>query len=170
MVDLAAALARLLGEGVPATDLHWWQIGLRSLVIYLGLLVGVRLAKQRFMGEASAFDLIVVIILGAVAARGITGQIALVEVLAAIAVLLGLHWLLSWLCVRWPALDPWLKGRSHRIVGIDGRDRVAMRRHHLTDSDLHDAFRRQGCRDISEVECAFLERDGEVSVIVRRRS
>lgn len=77
MVEFAEALSRLLGEGIRAADLHWWQIGLRTLLVYLGLLIGVRLAKQRFMGEASAFDFILVIIVGAVSARGITARFRL---------------------------------------------------------------------------------------------
>lgn len=68
------------------------------------------------------------------------------------------------------ALDPWVKGRAHCIAGKGSRDRAAMRRHHLTDGDLHEALRRQGCRAISEVECACLERNGEISVIARRKS
>lgn len=168
MLEAATMVVWILGEGVPPQDLRWWQVGLRALVVYLMLLSGVRLGKQRFMGQASAFDLILVIILGAIAARGITGEISLFETVVALAAMLGLHWLLSWLCMRWPALDSRIKGRSHLIVE-DGVKLVdAMRRHHLTDGDLHEALRCHGCTDIAHVRYAHLERDGGISVIAKR--
>jgi uncharacterized membrane protein YcaP (DUF421 family) len=168
MDEAIPTLVWVFGEGVPPQDLHWWQVGLRALTVYLTLLYGVRLGKQRFMGQASAFDLILVIILGAIAARGITGEISLFETVTALAALLGLHWLLSWLCLRWPSLDPRVKGRSHLIVSDGVMLADAMRRHHLTESDLREALRCHGCTEVAQVQCAHLERDGGISVIAKR--
>lgn len=48
-------------------------MALRAFVMYLGTLILVRLGKKRFMGQNSAFDVVLLFILGSVLSRGVDG-------------------------------------------------------------------------------------------------
>jgi len=49
----------------------------RALLMYLLLVVIVRSAKKRFLSNATAFDFILTVVIGSVAARAMTGEIIL---------------------------------------------------------------------------------------------
>src|SRR5438445_6147540 len=94
----------LLGIEASATSLTLSQVACRAALIYIGGLALVRLGKSRFLGRASAMDVLVGVMLGAILAKGIVGETSLWAALAASAVLIALHWVGSWLACR-----------SHRI-------------------------------------------------------
>ena len=55
----------LLGlSATQAQELTWLQVCLRAVVVYAVLIVYVRFGKKRFLSQATAFDAILVIIIG----------------------------------------------------------------------------------------------------------
>jgi hypothetical protein len=64
----------LLGLGEEARDLSPWQMAARAVVVYLATLAIVRIGKKRFLSRASAFDVIVGIVIGSIASRAVTGN------------------------------------------------------------------------------------------------
>ena len=135
--------------------------------IYLVFLLLVRLFGQRVMSGLGTFDIVVTVMLGAVAGRVILGH---PPTLAAGA--LGL------LClVILEAIFGHLRGTLHgaRVLTSEPvllmageRELVeAMRRTHVTDLELHTALRRAGIRDRSEVACVIMEPTGALSVLRR---
>jgi uncharacterized membrane protein YcaP (DUF421 family) len=70
-------------------------MALRTIAIYTFTLAIVRLGSKRFLGQASAFDTIVGIMLGSVMSRAINGSAPFLPTLGAGAVLIGMHWLLA---------------------------------------------------------------------------
>ena len=168
-VDEIDILARLtLGIGVDNKEITVWQMGLRAVIVYVVTLAFVRLGKKRFMGKATAFDVILGIMLGSIASRAITGNTPFLPGLAATAVLIALHSFLSAVACRWHGFGTMLKGHSEILVR-DGRvDQRMMARTHLTDHDLEEDLRRHGLTDVSGVAEARLERNGDISVVKAR--
>ena len=72
-MNLQPYLGAALGLGLDAKELGAAHMALRAVVVYAVTLVFVRLAKKRFMGHATAFDVILGIMLGAIVSRAITG-------------------------------------------------------------------------------------------------
>lgn len=68
------SLNQLLGVGVEGGDIGVLHAAVRTVVVYVVSLVLVRLGNKRFMAQASAFDLIVAIMLGSVMSRAINGS------------------------------------------------------------------------------------------------
>jgi uncharacterized membrane protein YcaP (DUF421 family) len=141
------------------------QVCFRALVVYLVLIVYVRFGKKRFLGEATALDAILVIIIGSVASRAISGTAAFFASLAATFVLIAIHWVLSYFTESWPALSDLTKGRDTILVRNGRVDRKALRAAHMSDDDLAEDLRQSGVESPSEVKEARLERSGRVSVI-----
>ena len=168
MDGIEAALRLALGLGVEGKELGIGQMALRAVVVYLATVLVVRLGKKRFMGRATAFDVILGIMLGSVVSRAITGNAPFGPALAAAAALLAAHWLLSALAFRWHGLGTALKGRPRLLVRAGEPDRAAMRRAHMSEHDLREALRVEGVSRLEEVAEARLERSGRLSVVEAR--
>src|ERR1700709_1959091 len=96
----------VLGLSLKAEDLGFSQMAARACLMYLILIWVIRSAKKRFLGEATAFDMILVIVLGSIAARALTGGAPYFPCVLGMVVLVALHWLFSYVGREWP----WFSG------------------------------------------------------------
>ena len=139
----------------------------RTLLVFAYGLVAVRLAGRRLFGKWAALDIIVSIIIGSSLSRAMTGGAPLWGTLAATTVLLGLHAGLAQLAARSRALSRLIEGRPVRLVADGAPQPGAMRRWSISTSDLDEALRKAGRRDLDEVEDATLEPSGAITVRAR---
>jgi uncharacterized membrane protein YcaP (DUF421 family) len=158
-----------LGIGLESQQMEFWQMALRAVIVYAVTLAMVRLGKKRFMGKATAFDVILGIVLGSIVSRAITGNAPLVPSLAATATLIALHSVLTAVACRWHGFGEMIKGRPRVIVRDGRKDEAAMRIAHLTDRDLEEDLHRHGMTSIEDIAEARLERNGDISVIKSKR-
>ena len=156
----------VLGLTRNVQDVGVLQMALRTVVVYAFALAAVRLGSKRFLSQASAFDVIIAIMLGSIMSRAITGAAPMLPILVSGAVLVGLHWLLAALAYRLDWLGPLVKGRP-RLLVRDGRpDRDEMRKAGVSEHDLEQALRLRARRtDLSGIRLAYLERSGEISFV-----
>src|SRR5260370_8011421 len=103
MIQLASFVERALGAHVRAEDLTVPQIAVRAIFVFLVWLAIVRMADRRLLGKYSAFDVVLAVMLGSVLSRAINGAAPLWGTLAAAAVLVPMHWVLTFLSFHWPA-------------------------------------------------------------------
>lgn len=166
MPSHAQTLESLLGLGRELSQVSAGQMALRTLIVYVVALAVVRLGSRRFLSQASAFDVIVAIMLGSVMSRAINGSAPFGATLVSGAVLVGLHWLIAAAAYRLDWLGPIVKGRPVRLI-VDGTvDREAMRKAGVGDKDLEQALRSEASvTDPSAVRLATLERNGSISVL-----
>jgi uncharacterized membrane protein YcaP (DUF421 family) len=142
----------------------------RGVLAYLFLLVVFRLAGRRSLAELTTFDLVVVFLISAAARpllqrpdAGVASGVVLVTVLVA------MHWVLAWAKTRWQPLARLLDGRPTLLWNRGAAMRAAMRREKVDDEDiLHAARSRHGLSALDQVERAYLEVDGTISVIPKR--
>lgn len=156
---------RLMGLSLRSQQLGFGQIALRAALMYLLLLAIVRAGKKRFMGRATAFDVVLVIMVGSIAARALTGGAPYFPALLGIVVLVFVHWLFSLIGQRSPAFSKLIKGHSTLLVK-DGRIlSEPMADAHVSRDDLDEDLRQKGIGDLSRVKEARLERSGQLSVL-----
>lgn len=154
-----------LGLHLQSMEISVPQMALRAVIVYIVTVLIVRLGKKRFMGRASAFDVILGIMLGSIVSRAVTGNAPLGAALAAAAVLLILHALFSRLALDWHGFGKLIKGEPILMIR-DGRlDRAAMRAAHMTERDLWEDLRSDGIKSLEQVAEARLERNGRLSII-----
>ena len=153
--------------GQDGGDIAWWQMSARAVLIFFFGLVLVRVAGKRVFGKWTALDIVVSIIIGSNLSRALTGAAPFVETVMATTVLVVLHSALIMAGVRWPALGHLMKGRGVRLIE-DGRpDHQAMRKHGIGEHDLEEALHGAGLDDPAGVRAAYLERNGDISVLKR---
>lgn len=169
MGDVEEAAKLLLGAGLESQDIGVWQMVLRASTVYAATLAMVRLGKKRFMGKATAFDVILGIMLGSIVSRAITGNAPLLPALASAAALIALHSVLSRIACRWRGFGEAIKGRPRVLVRDGRKDEDALWTTHLTDRDLEEDLRRHGMTGIDGVAEARLERNGDISIVKAER-
>ncbi len=143
-------------------------VALRALLLYLYGVVLIRFGKSRLMGNATALDVVVLIVLGSLLSRGINGTASVESTVVASAVLIACHWLLTWATARWHAIGNLLKGHL-RLLVVEGEiDREALRSSHLSEEDLREGMRINAqTEDVALVRRVYKERSGQVTVVRR---
>jgi uncharacterized membrane protein YcaP (DUF421 family) len=154
-----------LGLSLRPQQLELWQICLRAVIVYLAMIMFVRFGKKRFLSRATAFDAILVIVIGSTAARAITGNAPFFATLAAVWVLIAMHWVISYFTESSPTLGSLVKGNTTVLVRNGRVDRQALKDAHMSPDDLDEDLREQGIADPKKVKEARLERSGKLSVI-----
>jgi uncharacterized membrane protein YcaP (DUF421 family) len=169
-VDEIEGLLRLaLGLGAESKEIGAAQMALRAVIVYVVTVVVVRLGKKRFMGQGTAFDVILGIMLGSTASRAITGTAPFFPALGAAAVLVAMHWLVSAVALRWHGFGTAFKGHE-RLLVRDGRiDGEVLRQVHMSERDLWEDLRGKGVSRLEQVAEARLERSGKLSVLRARQ-
>lgn len=159
-------LETLLGAGRDVRDVDAVQMALRTVVVYAFTLAVVRFGSRRFFGKATAFDLLVGIVIGSVMSRAINGSAPFFPTLVAGAVLVGVHGLLARIAYHVDWFGPLVKGEPILLIE-DGRVRTeGLRSANLSQKDLDEAIRLKGhAPDTSSIRLAYLERNGQISVI-----
>lgn len=163
--EFVEALRVALGLELESKDINVLQMGLRAAVVYIVTVLMVRIAKKRFMGRATAFDVILGIMMGSIVSRAVTGNAPFLPALAATAVLIAIHWLFSGIAMRWRGFGWFIKDDSLTLVRDGQIDEKAMRKSHMTERDLWEDLRGKSVSDREQVAEARLERSGSLSVI-----
>jgi uncharacterized membrane protein YcaP (DUF421 family) len=152
-------------SATKAEELTAAQVCVRAAAVYLVLIGYVRFGKKRFLGQATAFDAILVIVIGSIASRAISGTAPFLASLAGTFMLVLVHWIISYLTEDSTMLGNFLKGRDTVLIKNGRVNRRALRDEHISPDDLAQDLRQEGVRGPSEVEEARLERSGKLSVI-----
>jgi uncharacterized membrane protein YcaP (DUF421 family) len=163
--DMLDSIDELLGLSLKSEQLGFGHMAARAALIYVSLIALVRFAKKRFLGGATAFDYILVILIGAVAGRAMTGGAPYFASLFGLFVLVALHWLFSAASQRSQAFSHFIKGNATTIIMNGKINRDAMARAHMSRDDLDEDLREKGVRNADQVQEARLERSGKLSVI-----
>jgi len=141
-------------------------IVLRTVAVYVALLVGLRLAGKRELGQMTTFDLVVLLIISNAVQNAMVGPDSSLNggILAAFT-LLAVNWGIDRLRLRFPWLRERLVGTPTLLVHDGAFLEEHLRREGVTKDDVMQALREHGIEDVKDVKIAVLEVDGGISVI-----
>jgi uncharacterized membrane protein YcaP (DUF421 family) len=146
-------------------------IAVRTAIVLLALVVGVRVFGRRHAGEMNVYDLLLVLMTANAVQNAMTkanGHLAVALVSA--GALLALGWLCGALTARRPALQARLLG-SPTILVHDGRlVWPNLKREELTEREVMTELRKRGLTELDAVKLAVLEIDGSLSVVPKEHS
>jgi uncharacterized membrane protein YcaP (DUF421 family) len=139
---------------------------LRTLAVYLVILVGLRLSGKREIGQMTVFDLVVLLLIANAVQNAMVGpDTSLLGGIVAAVVLLALNALIARLRLKWPLLRRWVEGTPTLLVLHGKIIPEHIRREGIDEETLLAALREHGVAEIGEVEMAVLEIDGSISVV-----
>ena len=147
----------------------WQGLG-RVLVVgilaYVILVLMLRISGKRTLTKLNAFDLVVTVALGSTLSSIIvTKSVALAEGVLALALLIGLQYVITWLSVRSPGFQRLVKSEPKLLVHCGRMLHGAMKQERVTEDDVIAAIRGAGAGDLSELAAVVLETDGSISVL-----
>jgi uncharacterized membrane protein YcaP (DUF421 family) len=153
------------GRGEQLTVL---QMSSRALVTFFITLILIRVGGMRIFGKKSAFDSIVVIMMGAVLARGVVGASPYWSTVAAAVVMIAIHRILGWTAVKSHQADNVLKGKSLVLYESGAIIWENMKTASLSREDLLQSLRMETQQEsLAIVEKAYMETNGRISFITR---
>ena len=156
-------LYTLFGEG---KDLNALQMACRAFVMFFITLALIRMAGMRAFGQKSAFDSIIVIMLGAILSRAVTGASAFFPTVVAGAVLAMVHRLLGIVSIYSDTIGFIVKGQKLILF----RNGAIVKKNTLlcsvSSKDLLEEVRiKLNESTMDNVKEIYMERSGKISII-----
>ncbi len=144
------------------------EIAIRGTVVYMALFVLLRVVLRRQSTSLGVTDLLVVVLIADAAQNAMADDYrSLPDGVLLVAVILFWAWALDWLGYRHPAIERLVKPPKLPLVEDGELRRDNMRHELLTVEELRSQLRQQGIDDLAEVHRAYMEPDGQVSVLRR---
>ncbi len=146
----------------------WWELILRSVIIYAVFFVGLRLFGKRELGQFTVFDLVLILLVANALQPAITGpDNSVTGGVIIIATLLVINRGVALARSRFPAFQRLVEPPPTPIIK-DGRWlRESMEKEGLSQEDAMMALREHGVDKVEDVRLACLEEDGSISVVTK---
>ena len=142
------------------------QIVLRTGVIYLLVLVGVRLSGKREVGQMTPFDLTLLLLLSNSVQNAMTGpDTSLLGGAVAASTLLVLNYFVANVSGRNRKVRRMIEGEPSLLIHDGMIIEAHMAREHVSLDELHRALREHGINSSDQVALAVLEVDGSISCL-----
>lgn len=143
------------------------EIVLRTSVVYLLVVVGLRLLGKRELGQMSAFDLVLLLTLSNAVQNAMTGpDTSLTGGLVSAATLLALDRIFVFLSLRSPRLRHVFRGEPTLLIHDGQLLPDHLKRESIDEEEVDQALREHGIEDIRRVRSAILEVDGSISIVL----
>jgi uncharacterized membrane protein YcaP (DUF421 family) len=149
----------------------WYEILLRTFVVYMTVLVLLRLAGKRELGQMTPFDLVVILVIANAVQNAmtggdnsLTGGILAASMLTVVNIGVG----------RWGSRVPFFRrlvASQPRLLLRDGKPiKEALDEERIDVEELEMAAREHGIASLADVTAAVLEEDGSISIIPKEGS
>jgi len=142
------------------------ELVIRALVAFLLLWLITRVVGRRALGQLSAFELLLLLVIGDLIQQGVTqedysltGGALVISVFSLLAIAVSY---LSW---KFPSIRPTIDGKPIIIVRNGELVEEAMHSERLPVDELFEALRREGIRSLDEVDTGVLEANGSYSFL-----
>jgi uncharacterized membrane protein YcaP (DUF421 family) len=148
----------------------WWDIVLRSMTVYIFLIVILRLSGKRQVGQLAPFDLVLLLVLSNAVQNSMTGgDNSLGGGLISATTLIALNYVVGTATFRSKKMAALIEGRPEVLIHNGKLYEDVLTRAQLTRHELNAALREGGCTCVEEVHTAVLENNGQISVTPKSR-
>lgn len=141
-------------------------IVIRSILIYLIVLIIFRLMGKRQLGQMQPFELVLTLIIADLATIPMAEvSVPVLHGILPLLTLVVLHFLLALISRNSLKFSKIISGKPVIIINPKGIDYKALKKLNLSNDDLFAALRECGYFNISQVQYAIMETNGKVSVM-----
>ena len=168
-------------ERSVVTDIDWartllpdrafLEVVVRGTLTYLALFALLRITLKRQTGSIAITNLLTLVLIADDAQNAMADEYhSVADGIVLVTTIIFWSWFLDWLGYRLPWLQRFVHPPALRLVK-DGRLlRRNMREELITEEELLSQLRLQGVDNLADVQAAFIEGDGRVSVVKRDES
>jgi uncharacterized membrane protein YcaP (DUF421 family) len=145
-----------------------FAILIRTLIVYLVLVISIRLTGKRQVGEMQLSELITAFLISEVAAAPLSDtDIPLVYAVLPILVLTCLEIAISFLTTKSPVIQRFFEPPPAILIARGKLNQHAMKKQRITLDEMLCAQRLKDIADLSQVDFCFLEHNGQLSAFVK---
>ncbi len=142
------------------------QIVLRTGIIYLLVLIGVRLSGKREVGQMTPFDLTLLLLLSNSVQNAMTGpDTSLMGGAIAACTLLILNYLIAEVSGTNRRFRRLIQGQPSLLIHDGKIIESHLAKEHVSVDELHRALREHGINNVDQVALSVLEVDGSISCL-----
>ena len=148
------------------TDIPWWSLVVRAVAVYLAVLLLLRLAGKRQVGQMSMVEFVALLLISNAVQNAMNGgDNSLVGGILLAVVLIGLSTAFAYATYHSAKLERLVQGRPTLLIHNGKLVQKHLAKELLTVRELKHLLRKQDIHDIHEIQEAVLESDGYISVI-----
>lgn len=142
------------------------EMAFRGTVIYWALFVLLRIAGRRDVGSLGTADLLVLVLVADAAGSAMSGDsTSVLDGVYVVATIVFWSVVVDRICYYLPFVDRLLEPERVCLIRNGKIDRAGMRSEYITRTELMEQLRLQGVGSLSTVKRAYLESNGQISVI-----
>lgn len=146
-----------------------WDLIVRSVAIYVVLIIGLRLFGKRELAQITIFDLVLVLLVANAVQPAITGpDSSLLGGFIIMATLFLINLGIGWLRVRSHLVDRLLRPQPTVLARDGAWTEAALKREGLDLQEAEMALREHGVAGVGDASLVEMESDGSISVIPRQ--
>ena len=144
------------------------ELVLRGTLVYWLLFLIFRFVLRRDVGALGVADILLLVIVADAAQNAMAGGYdTFAEGAILVLTIVAWNWLLDFLAFHFAAVRRFASPSRLTLVSRGIPNLRHMRREYISLSELKEKLREQGVEDLREVKVAYLEGDGQISVIRR---
>lgn len=141
---------------------------IRTVILYILAIVSVRVMGKRQIGELQPSDLVVTLLISQIISIPIQDtDIPLVNTLIPIFLLVGFEILTSVFNMKSIKFRTFMQGHPVVIINDGNLNQKLLKELRFTIDDLLEALRQKDIFDISQVQYAIVETNGQISVLLK---
>lgn len=145
------------------------ELVVRGTLTYLFLFCLFRFVVRRDAGALGLSDLLVLVIIADAAQNAMAGDYtSIVDGMTLIGTIIGWNYILNWLSFRYLWFRRFALAPPICIIKDGVKQEAALRRELISDEELRAMLHEHEVDDIAQVRRAWLEPDGQLTVLRRR--
>ncbi|WP_143960537.1 DUF421 domain-containing protein [Litoribacter populi] len=137
-----------------------------TIIAYISLITMLRASGKRTLSKMNAFDFVITVALGSTLANvSLNKDVALLDGVLALFILISLQFIITWLSVR----VSFIKGlvtSTPSLILYKGRPlEKAMKHERVTIEEIRSKARDQGFASLANIDAIILETTGSITII-----
>jgi uncharacterized membrane protein YcaP (DUF421 family) len=146
-----------------------WELVVRGSAMYLFLFILFRVVVKRRVGSIGMADILILVIVADAAQNGMAGEYrSVTEGFILVGTLVGWNMLIDWLAFRFAPLRDLLEPPPLLLIDNGRVLRRHLRIELMSENELETKLREHGVTDPREVAKAYIEPDGQVTVLKKK--
>jgi uncharacterized membrane protein YcaP (DUF421 family) len=142
------------------------EVALRTVIVYVVVLIGIRLTGKREVGQMASFELVLILLLANAVQNAMTGpDTSLTGGVVAACTLLIINAIVTRVSSRSRKLRVTIEGTPTVLILKGNVIKKNMEKEHIANEELEQALREHGISTSEDVGIAVLEVDGSISVL-----
>lgn len=151
-------------------DTHIFEIIVRGTVMYLSLFTLLRVILRRESGGLGITDMLVIVLIAEASQNAMAGpHNSIADGVILVAVIICWSYTLNWLGYNIPFFERLLSPRKLLLVEKGKMIKRNMRKELITDEELMTEVRKAGYSRLEEIQVAFMESDGSISIVEKNK-